>query len=68
MCSIPSTSTPPKAETKDIAAPTYADAQVTKAGADQKQKQKNLAGRDIKTTARGLSSNADTQKKELLGD
>ena len=61
----------PKATTteqKDIAAPTYADAEVTKAGATQRQKQSRLAGRDIKTSARGLSDSASTTKKSLLGD
>ncbi len=68
MCSTPSIPKATQTEQKDIAAPTYADAEVTKASAAQRQKQTRLAGRDIKTSARGLSDSASTSKKSLLGD
>lgn len=61
MCTPPSIPKATQTEQKDIAAPTYADAA-------QRQKQTRLAGRDIKTSARGLSDSASTSKKSLLGD
>lgn len=68
MCSSPSMPSAQPTEQKDIAAPTYADAEVTKASATQRQKQTRLAGRDIKTTARGLNDTATTSRKSLLGE
>ena len=68
MCStpkMPSTKTEPQEE---IATPTYADAAVTKASAKTRNKAAALAGRDIKTSARGLGDEAKTEKKELLGE
>ena len=63
--SIPSVTTQKKEE---VAAPTYADAAVTKASASTRNKSAALAGRDIKTTARGLRDDANTNKKNLLGE
>jgi hypothetical protein len=51
-----------------VAAPTYADASVSKASAKTRNKTAALAGRDIKTSARGLGDDANTKKKELLGE
>lgn len=68
MCStpkMPSTNTTPKPE---IAAPTYADAQVSKASTNTRNKTAALAGRDTKTSPRGLGDIANTKKKELLGE
>jgi len=69
MC-ISSKSTPvyvPQ-EQKQVAAPTYADASTTKAVSNTKNKAALLAGRDIKTTSRGLSDEGNTVKKSLLGE
>ena len=68
MCSTPSI---PKTETKkqeEIAAPTQADAAVSKAAQGSKDKSKALAGRDIKTAPRGLAGVAAVQNKKLLGE
>lgn len=67
MCSTPKI---PQTNNKQeaIATPTYADASVTKAQASARNKAAALAGRDIKTSSRGLSNEAKTQKKELLGE
>lgn len=69
MCSTPSTpSYTPPAQTETVAAPSYADASVTKSSTATRNKTAALAGRDIKTTARGLGDEATTEKKELLGE
>lgn len=68
MCSTPKIPSTKPQEQPVIAAPTYADAQVTKASAKTRTKAAALAGRDIKTSARGLGDEAKTQKKELLGE
>ena len=68
MCSTPKMPAVQKASEEQIAAPTYADASVTKAAQNTRAKSESLAGRDIKTSARGLSDNAPTKKKQLLGD
>ncbi len=52
---------------QEVAAPTYADAAVTKATTATRNKTAALAGRNIKTSARGLSDDANTDKKNLLG-
>lgn len=69
MCSTPSTpSATPQISTPKVAAPTYADAKVSKASANTRNRAVALAGRDIKTSSRGLGDDANTQKKELLGE
>lgn len=69
MCSTPKIpSTPANSSTQEVAAPTYADASVSKASTNTRNKTAALAGRDTKTSARGLGDNATTQKKELLGE
>lgn len=68
MCSTPKM---PKVETntqQEVAAPTYADAAVSKASTNTRNKTAALAGRDTKTSARGLGDEATTKKKELLGE
>lgn len=65
MCSTPSMPTPVAAPTvqQEVAAPTYADASVSKATTATRNKAAALAGRDIKTTARGLSDEASMKRK-----
>ena len=68
MCStpsMPSTSTPKQEE---IQQPTQADASVTKATANTRNKAAALAGRDTKTSARGLSDESEKDKNRLLGE
>lgn len=67
MCSTPSTPAVTSSNNEKVAAPTYADAQVTKATSNTRNKVAALAGRDIKTTSRGLSDEAVKEKKNLLG-
>lgn len=68
MCSTPKMPTVQASEPQEAVAPTYADAAVSKASTNTRNKTAALAGRDIKTSARGLGDNAATQKKELLGE
>lgn len=58
----------PVVQQEPIAQPTLADAEVTKASAIERKKAANLAGRNIKTSARGLEDDAKTAKKEILGE
>ena len=67
MCSTPSMPAVQTQKQEEIASPTYADAKVTKASATTRSKIKGLAGRDIKTTARGLKAESETEKTKLLG-
>ena len=66
MCSTPSI--PSSTKTETIATPTAADASVTKAGAEKRKQIAQNAGRDIKTSVRGETEKANTQKKKLLGE
>jgi len=68
MCSTPKMPSTATQVQEPVAAPTYADASVSKASAKTRNKTAALAGRDIKTSARGLGDDANTQKKELLGE
>ena len=68
MCSTPKYSTSTSTTTEEVAAPTYADASVSKTSTNTRNKTAALAGRDTKTSARGLSDTATTEKKELLGE
>lgn len=68
MCSTPKMPSATATTTEEVAAPTYADASVSKASSNTRNKTAALAGRDTKTTARGLGDTATTQKKELLGE
>lgn len=67
MCSTPKM---PNINTKTetIATPTLADASVSKSSANTRNKASSLANRNIKTSARGLLDDANTQKKGLLGE
>lgn len=67
MCSpsIPKTTVKKQPE---IATPTMADAEVTKASDNVRKNAKKGANQDIKTTARGLGDEAVTKKKSLLGE
>lgn len=68
MCgSKPSMPAVQTTQQEQVAAPTYADAQVSKATTNTRNKTAALAGRDIKTSARGLSDEATKEKKNLLG-
>ena len=68
MCTPKMPSTTSTAQKEEIAAPTYDDANVSKASTNTRNKAAALAGRDTKTSARGLGDTATTQKKELLGE
>lgn len=69
MCSTPKTpAAPAPVSSETVAAPTMADASVSKASTAQRNKAASLAGRDVKTSARGLSDEAQTNKKSLLGE
>lgn len=67
MCSTPKMPDV-QSVTEAVATPTLADADVTKAKTAQRNKTAALASRDIKTSARGLSDEASTKKKKLLGE
>lgn len=70
MCSTPkapSTATSTVA-TEPIATPTYADATVQKAGVNTRQQTAALTNRNVKTTALGITEDAKTKKKTLLGE
>lgn len=61
----------PKAQVQEpqqVATPTLADANVTKSSKGTKNKTAALANRNIKTSARGLTDEATTSKKGLLGE
>lgn len=67
MCSTPKMPATP-AVTETVATPTAADASVTKAKTAQRNKTAANSGRDIRTTARGVTEEATTKKKKLLGE
>lgn len=69
MCSTPKMpAATPQPQQEQVAAPTQADASVSKAAASTRNKMQSLAGRDTKTAPRGLSDNPVSQKKQLLGE
>lgn len=68
MCSTPKMPAAEEAKTEQVATPTLADASVSKASTNTRNKAAATAGRNIKTSARGLLDEADTQKKGLLGE
>ena len=68
MCSKPSMPAVQSVQQQEVAAPTYADAQVTKATTAARNKSAALAGRNIKTSSRGLADDATKEKKNLLGE
>ena len=49
-------------------APTYADAEVQKAGKVTRQQQQAQVNRNIRSTALGVTEDAATKKKTLLGE
>ena len=65
MPSTPKVTPAPVAE--KIAAPTYADASVQKAGANERRRMAGLSSQDIKTSYQGLSDEPNVKKKQLLG-
>lgn len=67
MCSTPKIPSV-ASNTEVIATPTAADASVTKAKANQRNKTVANNGRDIKTSSRGVTEEATTNKKKLLGE
>lgn len=68
MCSTPKMpAVQSSTQQEQVAAPTYADASVSKATASARNKTAALAGRDVKTSSRGLSDESTTEKKSLLG-
>lgn len=69
MCATPKMPSVTAATTQqEVAAPTQADASVSKATASTRNKMSSLAGRDVKTAPRGLNETAISKKKELLGE
>jgi len=64
---VSTTTTSTAAKQEQVAAPTYADASVSKATATTRNKSAALAGRDVRTSARGLSNESDKEKRGLLG-
>lgn len=68
MCSSPKIPEVKQEETQPVATPTLADASVSKASTNTRNKTASLASRNIKTTARGLTDEVTTQKKGLLGE
>lgn len=70
MCSTPkaNTSAVDNTPVQTVATPTVADASVSKASTNTRNKAASLATRNINTTSRGLLDDANTQKKGLLGE
>lgn len=67
MCSTPKMPAV-SGNTEVVATPTAADASVTKAKANQRNKAAVNNGRNIKTSSRGVTEEATTNKKKLLGE
>lgn len=67
MCS-PKAPQVPEVKTEQVATPTLADASVSKASSNVRNKAASNASRNIKTSARGLLDEASTEKKGLLGE
>lgn len=65
MCSTPKTPKYTSTVSEPIATPTYADATVQKAGANTRRQGAALANRNVKTTALGLTEEANTKKNKL---
>ena len=68
MCSPSTPSVAATTATEPIAAPTYADADVQKAGVNTRQQKAATTNRNIKSTALGVLEDAKTSKKTLLGE
>ena len=68
MCSPSSHPAPVAPVAEPIAAPTYADADVQKAGENTRRQQAAVADANVKTSANGITEKAVTKKKTLLGE
>ena len=68
MCSTPKMPAASSTPTTTVATPTYADAAQTKSAASKRIQTSANSGRDIRTTAQGDTSTANTKKKKLLGE
>lgn len=70
MCSpkIPAATSATVVEQEPIATPTYADAEVQKAGTNTRQQQASTTNRNVRSTALGVTEDATTKKKNLLGE
>lgn len=68
MCSTPKPPSVSNDAPQQVATPTLADASVSKASTNTRNKTASLASRNIKTSARGLTDEATTAKKGLLGE
>lgn len=68
MCTPNAPKTTTTAASEPIATPTYADASVQKAGTNTRQQTAALTNKNIKTTALGITEDATTKKKTLLGE
>ena len=65
MCSTPKMPTVKSSTAPTIAAPTYADAAVQKAGANTRRQGAALFNENIRTSALGLADDAATKKTKL---
>lgn len=69
MCSTPKTPKVEEVEPEVLATPTLADASVSKASSNTREKTASFTNRNIKTSARGLlDDEVNTKKKGLLGE
>ena len=67
MCGLSTPKNTPTPTPETIIAPTVADANVQKAGANERKRVAGLANQDVKTSMVGLSDVANTNKKTVLG-
>lgn len=58
----------PETKTETIATPTVADAAASKNTKKTTQKTAQNAGRDVRSSSRGVEGEANTKKKKLLGE
>ena len=67
MCSTPKTPSVPEAKTETVKTPTLADASVSKAATNTRNTAASTANKNVKTSARGITEEATTNRKSLLG-
>ena len=68
MCSPSTPSYTTTEATEAISTPTYADADVQKAGTNTRTQAEATTNRNIRSTALGVTEEATTKKKTLLGE
>lgn len=64
MCSTPKMPETPA----PVQTPTMADAKVTKAGSEARNRSAAMSQQNIKSSSRGVLEDANAQKKKLLGE